>query len=100
ESIRCYSPAKANRETFAKDMSGQLGVPVHPVDTPEAAIKNADIAMCASNTIEPIFFAAMVEPGMHISSIKRPEIEAAVLKRADILLLHSHDPAPQHLHTK
>jgi ornithine cyclodeaminase/alanine dehydrogenase-like protein (mu-crystallin family) len=100
ENVRCFSPTKANRDTFSKDMSALLNVPVLPVDTAEAAIRDADIAMCASNTIEPIFFAQMVEPGMHISSIKRPEIETAALKRADILLLHSHDPAPQHLYIK
>jgi len=100
ESIRCFSPTKANRETFAKEMSAFLGVPVIPVDSPERAVKGADIVLCASNTIEPIFFARWLEPGMHLSSIKRPEIESAALKRANILLLHSHDPAPQHLHTK
>ena len=56
--------------------------------------------MCASNTIDPIFFARWIEPGMHITSIKRPEIETAALKRCDLLFLHSHDPAPQHLYTK
>jgi alanine dehydrogenase len=100
KTIRCFSPTKANRETFAREMSALLGVPVTPVDSPEAAVKHADIVMCASNTIEPIFFERWVEPGMHISSIKRPEIESNVLKRANVLLLHSHDPAPQHLSTK
>lgn len=100
QSIRCFSPTKANREAFAKEMSALLNVKVTPVDSPEAAVKGADIAMCASNAIEPIYFARMVEKGQHISSIKRPEIESAALKRAEVLLLHSHDPAPQHLATK
>jgi ornithine cyclodeaminase/alanine dehydrogenase-like protein (mu-crystallin family) len=81
-------------------MSAGLGVPVTPVDTPEAAVTNADIVLCASNTIDPIFFARWMEPGMHVSSIKRPEIESAALGRADIVLLHSHDSTPQHLATK
>jgi alanine dehydrogenase len=98
--IRCFSPTEANRKAFSHEMSAALGVPVIPVDTPEAAIKHADIVMCASNAIEPIFFARWITPGMHVSAIKRPEIETKALKRANILLLHSHDPAPQHLHTK
>jgi len=100
EAIRCHSPTKSNREAFCKEMSAVLGVEVIPVDSPEAAVKGADIVMCASNTIEPIFFARWIEVGQHLSSIKRPEIESAALKRADVLLLHSHDPAPQHLSTK
>ena len=35
--------------------------------------KGADIVMCATQfTIDPIFFERWIEPGMHLSSIKRP----------------------------
>ena len=100
ETIRCYSPTQANRESFCKEMSATLGVKVIPVETPEAAVKGADIAMCASNAIEPIFFKRWIEPGMHVTAIKRPEIEPAALSACDVVLLHSHDAAPQHLYTK
>ena len=100
ETIRCFSPTRANRESFCQEMSATLHVKVIPVDSPEAAIKGADIAMCASNAIEPIFFARWIESGMHVTSIKRPEIEPAALKACDVVLLHSHDAAPQHLYTK
>ncbi len=100
ETIRCFSPTRANREAFSKGMSVTLGVKVVSVDSPEAAVKGADIAMCASNAIEPIFFERWIEPGMHVTAIKRPEIEPAALKACDIVLLHSHDAAPQHLYTK
>jgi ornithine cyclodeaminase/alanine dehydrogenase-like protein (mu-crystallin family) len=100
ETISCFSPTRANREAFCAEMSTTLGVKVIPVDRPEDAIKGADIVMCASNTIDPIFFARWIEPGMHITSIKRPEIETAALKRCEVLVLHSHDPAPQQFYTK
>ena len=100
QTIRCFSPTTANRDAFCQEWSAKLGVKVTPVERPEDAIKGADIVMCASNTIDPIFFARWIEPGMHITSIKRPEIESAALKRCDLLFLHSHDPAPQHLYTK
>ena len=100
ETIRCFSPTRTKREAFCKEMSATLGVKVTPVERPEDAIKGADIAMCASNTIDPIFFARWLEPGMHLTSIKRPEIETEALKRSDVLVLHTHSPAPQHLHTK
>jgi ornithine cyclodeaminase/alanine dehydrogenase-like protein (mu-crystallin family) len=100
DTIRCYSPNKANREAFAKEWSGKLNVRVVPVESAEAAAKGADIVMCASNTIDPIFFERWIEPGMHLSSIKRPEIEVAALKRADLVVLHSKDSKPMHVLAK
>ena len=55
---------------------------------PEEAIKGADIVMCATNTLDPVFFAHWIEPGVHLSSIKRPEIEPKAVKRADRVAIH------------
>jgi ornithine cyclodeaminase/alanine dehydrogenase-like protein (mu-crystallin family) len=100
ETIRCFSPNKANRETFSREWSEKLGVKVVPVGSPEDAIADCDIAMCATNTIDNVFFARWVKPGLHISSIKRPEVEVAAIERADIVVLHSNDASPMHLFTK
>lgn len=94
--IRCFSPNRENREKFAKDMTAFLGVDVIPVDAPEDAIRKADVVLCATNTVDPIFFESWIEPGMHISSLKPPEIEPAAYKRADRVAIHSHDPQPLH----
>jgi ornithine cyclodeaminase/alanine dehydrogenase-like protein (mu-crystallin family) len=99
-SVRCFSPTKDRREAFAKDMSALLGVEVTAVDQPEAAIARADIAMCASNSLDPIFFERWIEPGMHLSSIKLPEIEVSAIKRADRLVLHVHEQKPIHVSTR
>jgi alanine dehydrogenase len=98
--IRCFSPNAQHRETFAAAMSALLGVEVAALDTPEEAIRGADIVMCASNSIDHIFFARWIEPGMHVSSIKRPEIEVAAIKRADRVIIHWNDPAPIHVAAK
>jgi len=98
--IRCYSPNAQNRYAFAREWSEKLGVTVTPVSSAEEALKDADIAMCATNTIDAVFFADWVKPGLHISSIKRPEVEGAAVKRADVVVLHSNDGTPMHLSTK
>jgi alanine dehydrogenase len=98
--IRCFSPNAQHRKTFAAAMSALLGVEVAALDTPEEAIRGADIVMCASNSIDHIFFARWIEPGMHVSSIKRPEIEVAAIKRADRVIIHWNDPAPIHVAAK
>ena len=96
-SVRCFSPTKDRREAFATEMSTLLGIEVTAVDQPETAIVGADIAMCASNSLDPIFFERWIEPGMHLSSIKLPEIEVSAVKRADRLALHVHEQKPIHV---
>ncbi len=77
-SIRCFSPTKDNREAFATEMSALLGVEVEPVDQPEDGARrrrHRDVRQQQSRST--IFFERWIEPGMHLSSIKLPEIEAA-----------------------
>jgi alanine dehydrogenase len=100
QAIRCFSPNTENCAAFAAKMSALLGVEVEPVDGPEDAIRGADIVMCATNSIDHIFFARWIEPGMHVSSIKRPEIEVAAIKVADRVIIHWNDPAPIHVAAK
>src|SRR5579862_1722529 len=54
--IRCFSPNADSRDAFAREMSATLGMEVLPAATPEEAIDDADIVMCATNTVDPIFF--------------------------------------------
>jgi ornithine cyclodeaminase/alanine dehydrogenase-like protein (mu-crystallin family) len=100
DTIACFSPNPQNREAFAQEWSGRLGVKLVAVASAEDAIKDADIVLCATNTIDNVFFARWIAPGMHISSIKRPEVEGAAIQRADIVILHSNDGTPTHLATK
>ena len=95
KTIRCFSPNLERREAFARDMSGMLGVEVVPVAQPEDAIGGADIALCATNSIDYIFFELMCIPG----SIQITEIELAAIRRADRLVLHTHDDKPLHVTT-
>ncbi len=100
EVVHCYSPNAANREAFAREWGAKLNIKMVAVDTPEAALADADVALCATNSIDNIFFARWLRPGLHVSSIKRPEIEVAALKRADVLVLHNRDASPVHSFTK
>ena len=99
KTIRCFSPNPERREVFARDMSEALGVEVLPVGQPEDAVNRADIVLCATNSIDNVFFERWIEPGMHVSSIKITEIELAAIRRADRLVLHTHDDKPLHVTT-
>jgi ornithine cyclodeaminase/alanine dehydrogenase-like protein (mu-crystallin family) len=100
KSIRCFSPNQDHCNAFATEMSGKLGVEVAPVAQPEDAIDGADIVMCATNSLDNIFFERWMMPGVHLTSIKQPEIEVKALKRADRIALHYHEESPIHVSTK
>jgi alanine dehydrogenase len=98
--IRCFSPNADNRAAFSRQMSEMLGVDVVAVGQPEEAIQDADIVMCASNSLDHIFFERWIEPGVHLSSIKLPEIEPKAVRRAGRVVIHVRDAKPIHVFTK
>ena len=98
--IRCFSPTRENREAFAAQDDRHARRRGPPVEQPEDAMKGADIAMCSSSCLDHIFFAPWVETGMHMTSIKRPEIEMAALRRADRIVIHNNDEKPLHVMTR
>lgn len=94
--IRCWSPSAENRTRFAADMTPQLGLEVEPMPDAESAVKCADVVLCATSSIDPVYFAQWLEPGVHLSSIKLPEIESAALARCNRVGLHVREDKPLH----
>ena len=85
---RVYSTQKQNRDRFAMEWSEKLGSQIRPCDTAEEAVADADIVLLATSSIEHVAREAWLEPGMHVSSIKSPEISADVINRCDIAVCH------------
>jgi ornithine cyclodeaminase/alanine dehydrogenase-like protein (mu-crystallin family) len=96
ESIRCYSPDPQRREAFARDMSAQLGIAVTAASNARDAVAGADVVMCATSSMQPVLSADWVEPGMHVSSLKRLELDASVADAADIVVTHVRS-SPSHI---
>ena len=86
--VRVYSPTEANREAFAEEMEPVIRVPIEPVDNPEGVVKGADIVACATNAREIVLPSKWVEKGMHITDVKRIEIERSALERVDRVVIH------------
>jgi ornithine cyclodeaminase/alanine dehydrogenase-like protein (mu-crystallin family) len=86
--IRCYSPNPASRQKFAADIERLLNVAVVCAESPEQALKSADIVLCATNSLSAVFPARSIEPGMHLGSIRDGEIDRAALERADRVVIH------------
>jgi alanine dehydrogenase len=86
--IRCFSPNARRRKEFCAEMEVKLGVPVIPAETAQAAMTDADIVMCATNSMQPVLNADWIEPGMHVSTLKRLEIDAQVAAAANVVVTH------------
>jgi alanine dehydrogenase len=87
--IVCYSPRQDGRRTFAAEMSARLGIEVAAAESAREALRGADVVLCATNSMQPILPAGWLEPGMHISSLKRLELDPAIVRTADLAVTHS-----------
>ena len=88
ETIRCFSPNRENREAFCRQMEPRIGVEMKPMASAEAAVKDADIVLCATNSAANIFTRSWIEPGMHLCTIRDGELEPAAIAAADVLVIH------------
>jgi ornithine cyclodeaminase/alanine dehydrogenase-like protein (mu-crystallin family) len=91
ERIACYSPRQEGRRAFAAQMSAQLGIAVTAAASAREAVRGADVVLCATNSMQPMLPVDWLEPGMHVSSLKRLELDPAVAAAADLVVTHSHN---------
>ncbi len=83
-SCRVYSPTKVNRDAYAREMSDALGIDVVAAETPEQAIRGADIAATCTDTMSPTINADWLEPGVHVTDLCEEEIDDTCLSRIDV----------------
>ena len=88
ERIRCYSPDPERRQAFAREMSAELGIEVVAAASAREAVAGADVVMCATSSMQPVLSAEWIEPGMHVSSLKRLELDASWRRPADVVVTH------------
>lgn len=82
--VRVYSRSAANRERYAHEMAAAMGIEVVPVDTPEAAVRGADIVATCTDSMGPVLEPGWIEPGMHVVTLGPREISAEVAARFDV----------------
>jgi len=84
EAMRVFSPTRKNRKAYAAEMTGKLDIEVAAVDSPETALKGADIVALTTDSLVPVIKAEWLEPGMHINNVRNNEAGPDVLARADV----------------
>jgi alanine dehydrogenase len=98
ERVRVYSRTAENRSRFAGDATKAFGVPVEPVETGEAAVRDADIVATVTFAKDPVVEAAWLKPGVHITAAgsnrpQRRELATAVVHGARWIAVDSLDQA-------
>jgi ornithine cyclodeaminase/alanine dehydrogenase-like protein (mu-crystallin family) len=69
ERVRAFGRDEERRLSFCKEMEEALGVPVEPVDSAEASVKDADIVITATRAKDPVLPAEWLKPGMHVNAV-------------------------------
>jgi alanine dehydrogenase len=91
-----FSRTPDTRVAFAERMTLQLGIPVHPVESVEQAVAEADVICTITSAREPILQGALLKPGMHINaaganSLARRELDTFAVGRCERIFVD--DPA-------
>ena len=83
--MRVFSLTKANREAYAAQMTEKLDIEVIAVDSPEKALRGADIVALTTDSLVPVIKTEWLEPGMHINNVRNNEVGPDVLQRVDVI---------------
>jgi alanine dehydrogenase len=93
--VNAYSPTKVNRDIFALEMEKLVGVPVVPMESAEAAAKDADMLVAATNAITRVIPPEWMKPGVHASCVKISELGDETIGKADRVVIHARNFAPE-----
>jgi ornithine cyclodeaminase/alanine dehydrogenase-like protein (mu-crystallin family) len=83
---KVYSPTAAHREAFAHEMSQRLGIEVRAVDDPREAVRGTDILSSCTDSMQPVYDADWIEPGMHVTNLGRREMPDRAMARFDVVV--------------
>lgn len=83
---KVYSPTPAHREEYAEEMSKRLNIEVIPVDNPRDAVKGCDLLSSCTDSMQPVYDADWLEPGMHVTNLGRREMPDAAMDKFDVVL--------------
>ncbi len=68
--VQVYSPTKAHREEYAREMKEKHRIETVALDNPEDVYKGTDILADCTDAIIPVILGKYIEKGTHITSVK------------------------------
>jgi len=76
---------------FVRDMSSELGLPVHAVADRKTAVATADVVTCATTSVRPVFSGRDLQPGTHVDAVGsfRPatrELDTITIRKSRVVV--------------
>jgi alanine dehydrogenase len=90
--LQVYSPTRANRDAYAREMQDVLGIEAVSCESAAEAARGADILATCTNAMDHTILPEMIEPGTHLTRVAS-EWSAAV--DAGINVAVGGDPSSQ-----
>jgi alanine dehydrogenase len=85
--IHVFSTQPSHRQRFALEMSQKLQIEVVPVDSPKAAASGVDILAAMTDSIDPVIYPELLEPGMCLCTVTNVEMSQSAYHRVDRMVL-------------
>jgi alanine dehydrogenase len=92
--VKVFSPTPESRRRFIDEWSPKVSARLIESASAPEAIAGADIVICTTNSISPLFDGNILEPGMHVSCVKPCELDVATYRCADPLVIHWREAKP------
>lgn len=88
---RVWSRRREAAESYAREMSARLGLPIEAVGSAREAVEGSDLVATTTTARQPVLLADWVRPGLHVTAVgsdspEKQELEAEVLARADLVV--------------
>src|SRR5512145_1884964 len=65
--VKVFSPTPESRRRFVEEWSGKVTADLVESATAGEAIEDADMVICTTNSISPLFSGEILQPGTHVS---------------------------------
>jgi ornithine cyclodeaminase/alanine dehydrogenase-like protein (mu-crystallin family) len=93
-----YGRDVERRRTFCSDMSAKLGLPVAPAASAEEAVRDAEIIVTVTGSVQPVLDGAWIAPGTHVNAVgsnfaQKREIDSEAVQRAAVIAVDSIEQA-------
>jgi ornithine cyclodeaminase/alanine dehydrogenase-like protein (mu-crystallin family) len=92
--VKVFSPTPESRRRFVAEWSGKVSAQLTEAGSAAEAMDAADLVICTTNSISPLFSGEILQPGTHVSCVKPCELDAATYKRSDPLIIHWTEAKP------
>jgi ornithine cyclodeaminase/alanine dehydrogenase-like protein (mu-crystallin family) len=89
--ILAFSPNRAHRKAFAREMTRKFHVRADPAKNPREVAKASDVLILATNSTTPLFSGKLVRPGTHVNAMgaalpKNREVDSHLVKSSFLVV--------------